>query len=189
MNLLLAERDLKTKFGTFHEVLYYDGRKESIALVMGDVARKEGVLCRVHSHCIGAHVFSSIECDCREQMELSQFWIEQAGAGVIIWLDQEGKGNGHLALVKSTEYKLQGVPQAEAYVRAGYLEDGRNYRGTAEILQDLGVKSITLLGGEGKIEELRNEGIEVAGFKKLTIKDENLRAEFEVKIKKSKCDA
>lgn len=183
----LAERDLKTKFGEFHEILYYDGQKESIAIVMGDVAGKENVLCRIHSHCIGAHVFNSIECDCREQMELAQFAVEQAGAGVIIWLDQEGKGNGHLALLKSTEYKLQGVPQAEAYVRAGYQEDGRNYRAAAKILNDLEVRSIVLLANsDGKIDELRGEGIEVAGTQSLEIEDVGLKSVFEVEFRKSK---
>ena len=89
----LASRELKTKFGIFKEILYYDGIRESIAIVMGDVADGENVLCRVHSHCIGAHVFNSIECTCREEMEAAQATVEKEGRGVIIWLDQEGKGN------------------------------------------------------------------------------------------------
>ncbi len=72
MNIRLAEGNLKTKFGDFREILYYDGQSESIAIVMGDVAGEENVLCRVHSSCLGAHVFNSIECDCREQMEMLQ---------------------------------------------------------------------------------------------------------------------
>ena len=123
----LADRKLKTKFGTFTEVLYYDGQKESIALVMGDVENKEDVFCRVHSHCIGAHVFSSVECTCREEMEGAQALIEREGRGVIIWLDQEGKGNGHLALIESIPYKKE-LGQAEAYVKAGYQPDARTYR-------------------------------------------------------------
>jgi GTP cyclohydrolase II len=174
MTMHLAQRQLKTKFGEFTEHLYYDGKKESIALVMGDVAGKENVLCRIHSHCIGAHIFNSIECDCREQMELSQFLIEQRGEGVIIWLDQEGKGNGHLALIKSTEYKLKGVPQADAYVAAGYEKDARSYTQATGILQDLGVKSITLLANdEGKIDRLREKSIEVSGIKNSVLKMKN----------------
>ena len=72
MNIRLSERSLETKFGTFTEVRYYDGQKESIALVMGDVGDGEDVFCRVHSHCIGAHVFNSVECTCREEMEGAQ---------------------------------------------------------------------------------------------------------------------
>src|SRR4028119_208440 len=97
----LAERDLKTKFGNFREILYYDGQSESIALVMGETEAQENVFCRIHSSCVSAHVFNSIECECREEMETSQSLIEQKGQGIIIWLDQEGKGNGHLALMKS----------------------------------------------------------------------------------------
>ena len=99
MIVRLTEGLLKTKFGAFREILYYDGQKESIALVMGDVAEAEDVLCRVHSSCIRGHVFSSIECDCRQQLETSQALIERAGRGVVIWFDQEGRGNGHLALL------------------------------------------------------------------------------------------
>jgi GTP cyclohydrolase II len=187
MGIRLAERRLRTKFGEFLEVLYYDGKKESVALVMGDVAGKENVLCRVHSDCMSGHIFNSIECDCREQMELAQFWIEQNGEGVIIWLDQEGKGNGHLALIKSTEHKLKGVPQAEAYVAAGYQEDARSYAQAAEILSDLKVRSITLLANSpGKTKDLRKESIQVSGSKKLTIEDKELVKSFEEKVRKSK---
>src|SRR5215469_16620000 len=103
----LAERDLKTKFGVFREILYYDGQKESMAIVMGEIANGEDVLCRIHSHCVGAHVFNSIECDCREQMAAAQSMIEQDRRGVVIWLDQEGKGNGHLALIQSIPFKKE----------------------------------------------------------------------------------
>jgi GTP cyclohydrolase II len=186
MNVRLAERDLKTKFGTFREILYYDGKKEAIALVMDDVAGKENVLCRVHSDCMSGHVFNSIECDCREQMELAQFRIEQNGAGVIIWLDQEGKGNGHLALIKSAEYKLKGVPQPDAYVAAGYKKDARSYAQAAEILRDLNVKSITLLANNsGKMDDLRKESIEVSGIKELGIENEELGKIFEEKVRGS----
>jgi len=163
----LADRKLKTKFGTFTEVLYYDGQNESIALVMGDVENKEDVFCRVHSHCIGAHVFSSVECTCREEMEAAQALIEREGRGVIIWLDQEGKGNGHLALIESIPYKKE-LGQAEAYVKAGYQPDARTYRPAAQILADLKVKSIILLANNPeKAAELRKEAVAVSGTKQL----------------------
>ena len=158
----LAERELKTKYGVFNEILYYDGQKESIAIVMGDVADQEGVLCRVHSHCIGAHVFSSIECTCREEMEAAQSMIESVGRGVIIWLDQEGKGNGHLALIESIPFKKE-FGQAKAYEMAGYTADARNYRAAAGILNELKVRSIVLLANSvGKADDLRNESITVS---------------------------
>jgi GTP cyclohydrolase II len=179
----LTERDLKTKFGTFREILYYDGQAESIAIVMGDVADKEDVLCRVHSHCVGAHIFNSIECECREEMERSQFLIEQNGTGVIIWLDQEGKGNGHLALMASTPFKKEGFPQAEAYQRAGFEADDRNYRPAAEILADLRIKSIILLANNAsKADDLRKASINVSDTKPMTI-DKDLTEIFQTKLR------
>jgi GTP cyclohydrolase II len=173
MIVRLAQGILKTKFGNFLEALYYDGQKESIAIVMGDVKNGEGILCRVHSSCISAHVFNSVECDCREQMEMSQFWIEQEGKGVVIWLDQEGKGNGHLALLASRPLKEQGLSQADAYEKLGYKTDARNYIRAAEILQDLGVKSVILLTNNSqKADDLTNVGINVAGTKRIHISTE-----------------
>ena len=165
----LAERELKTKFGTFTEILYYDGQRESIAIVMGDVADPADVLCRVHSHCIGAHLFNSIECTCREEMSAAQAAIEADGRGVIIWLDQEGKGNGHLALIESIPFKKE-HGQAKAYEMAGYRADARDYRAAAQILEDLGVKSIVLLANsESKADELRKESVIVSASRRLVI--------------------
>ncbi len=163
----LATRELKTKFGIFTEILYYDGQQESIAIVMGEVADQNNVLCRVHSHCIGAHVFNSIECTCREEMEAAQASVEEAGRGVIIWLDQEGKGNGHLALIESMPYKKE-FGQAEAYVRAGYKADARSYSAAAQILDDLRVRSIVLLANSPeKAEHLREEAVVISGTRVL----------------------
>lgn len=164
----IAEGTLKTKFGTYNEILYYDGRKETIALILGDVFQKENVLCRVHSQCIHGHVFNSLECDCREQMEISQRLIQEAGRGVIIWLDQEGKNNGHMALLLSRKLKDEGMPQSEAYVKLGYSADARSYVRAAEILHDLEVQSITLLtNNPEKVSQLRDDGLVIAGTQSL----------------------
>ncbi|HVF31053.1 MAG TPA: hypothetical protein VNA22_08785 [Pyrinomonadaceae bacterium] len=163
----LASRELKTKFGAFTEILYYDGRRESIAIVMGDLAG-EDVLCRVHSHCIGAHVFNSIECTCREEMAAAQAAIQEAGRGVIVWLDQEAKGNGHLALIESIPFKKE-HGQAKAYEMAGYRADARDYRSAVQILDDLGVKSVVLLASESKANELRKERLVVSTTRPLAI--------------------
>jgi GTP cyclohydrolase II len=166
----LASRELETKFGTFTEILYYDGRKESIAIVMGDVSEGENVLCRVHSHCIGAHVFNSVECTCREEMAAAQAAVEAEGRGVIIWLDQEGKGNGHLALIESIPFKKE-HGQAKAYEMAGYKADARDYGAAAQILRDVRVRSIVLLANsESKADELRKELITVSSVRSVAIK-------------------
>lgn len=167
----LASRELKTKFGTFTEILYYDGQKESIAIVMGDVTGGESVLCRVHSHCIGAHIFNSVECTCRDEMAAAQAEVESAERGVIIWLDQEAKGNGHLALIESIPFKKE-HGQARAYEMAGYKADARSYSAAAQILNDLGVKSIVLLANsESKADDLRAESIDVESVRGLSAGD------------------
>ncbi|CAN5282140.1 hypothetical protein BH10ACI1_BH10ACI1_15690 [soil metagenome] len=171
MIIRLAERNLKTKFGDFREILYYDGQTESIAIVMGDVECETDVLCRIHSSCIMAHVFNSIECDCREQMEMSQAIIQEKGQGVIIWLDQEGKGNGHLALMASIPHKKEGMKQSEAYQKVGFEADARSFRPAAEILTDLKIKSVVLLTGNAeKAEDLRKFGIVVSDTKEIISK-------------------
>lgn len=170
MNIRLAERELKTKFGDYAGILYYDGQKESVAIVMGEVENAENLLCRVHSSCITGHVFNSIECDCREQMELSQALIQKEGKGVIILLDQEGKGNGHLALMLSIPFKKAGMRQAEAYKKVGFEADARTFRPAAEILKELGVRSVILLtDNPGKAEDLRRFSIHVTETRTTTI--------------------
>jgi GTP cyclohydrolase II len=163
MIVRLIERELKTKFGVFREILYYDGVAESIALVMGDVEAQANVFCRIHSSCISAHVFNSVECECREEMATAQALIEREGKGVIIYLEQEGKGNGHLALMASIPHKKAGFKQSEAYEKAGFEADARRFRPAAEILADLKVKSVVLLtNNEGKAEDLRRASIIVS---------------------------
>ena len=161
----LAEIDLKTKYGGFHEILFNDGKQDSFALIMGDISEGDNVLCRVHSSCIFAHHFNSIECDCREQMEISQQLIQREGKGLVIWLEQEGKGNGHYALLKSTEFKKQGMSQPESYVAAGFKKDARDFKVAADILKELKVKSIRMLtNNPKKVATLTEQGINVIGI-------------------------
>jgi GTP cyclohydrolase II len=188
MIIRVAEGPLRTKFGTFLEILYYDGQTESIALVMGNVEHGEDVLCRIHSHCLSAHVFNSIECDCREQMEMAQLLVEQKGLGVIIWLDQEGRGNGHLALVRSRALQERGLSQTEAYIALGYEADARTYTRAAEILQDLTVQSVMLMSNSPeKVDSLRAAGINISGTQPLLLDpgtNESLRRIYEDKIRR-----
>ncbi|MBK8192396.1 MAG: GTP cyclohydrolase II [Lewinellaceae bacterium] len=164
MIVKIAEGNLRTKYGEFREMLFYNGQKESVALIMGDVQDGEDILCRVHSSCLFGHAFNSIECDCREQMEVSQQLIQQEGRGIVIWLDQEGKGNGHYALLKSVEHKRRGLAQADAYEAAGFKRDARDYTPSAEILNALGVRSIRMLtNNPDKVDTLTRHGIRVTG--------------------------
>ena len=170
MTIKIAEGTLETMFGTYKEHLYYNGQKEIIALIMGEVENTEGVLCRVHSSCIAGHFFNSIECDCREQMAISQALIQKAGKGIIIWLDQEGKANGHFALLQSKMYKNKGLSQSLAYEAVGFKKDARNFTSAAEILLDLKVQSIIMLtNNPDKTETLTQYGIQVVGTKSMTL--------------------
>jgi GTP cyclohydrolase II len=186
MIIRLAEGPLHTMFGTFREVLYDDGQQESIALVMGQVAQGQEIFCRVHSQCLAAHVFNSLECDCREQMVLAQALIEQHGCGLIIWLNQEGRGHGHLALMRSRELQAHGWSPTEAYLKLGYAADARQYTRAAEILGDLGVHSITLLtNNPQKAVHLQAAGILIAGTHPLAVDpgtNERLRRRYAEKI-------
>lgn len=164
MIIKIAEGNLRTRFGEWKEILFYDGQKEAIAFLMGEVAGGEEILCRLHSSCIFGHYFNSIECDCREQMEASQQMIQKAGKGIIILLDQEGKGNGHFALLKSVAFKREGLKQADAYEAVGFKKDARDFRVAAEILNEIGVHSIRMITDNPlKTETLKQYGIRVAG--------------------------
>jgi GTP cyclohydrolase II len=172
MIVKLAEGNLKTTFGEFQEMLFYDGQKESIALIMGNVEGEEDVLCRIHSSCIFGHYFNSIECDCREQMAIAQQLIQRRGQGIIILLDQEGKGNGHFALLKSVEHKRKGVKQADAYEAVGFKRDARDFSSAGKILNQIGVKSIRLLTENvDKVKILKQFGIEVLGIAPLILNE------------------
>jgi len=186
MIIRIAEAPLHTQFGTFLEILYYDGQQELIAIVMGDVRHGEDILCRLHSHCVAAHVFNGIECDCREQMAMAQACVEQRGLGVIIWLDQEGRGNGHLALMRSRALQEEGLSQTDAYVALGFEADARRYSRAADILQDLGVKSIRLMtNSPHKTAALESAGIAISGLQPLIFPpgtNEHLQRTYQDKI-------
>jgi GTP cyclohydrolase II len=186
MIIRLVEEPLHTLFGTFREFLYYEGQQESIALVMGQVAQGQDIFCRLHSQCLAAHTFNSLECDCREQMALAQSLIEQHGCGIIIWLNQEGRGHGHLALMRSRALQAQGWSQTEAYLRLGYVADARQYTSAAEILRDLRVHSIRLLtNSPQKVQCLQAAGIHISGTHPLTVDpgtNELLRRRYAEKI-------
>ena len=145
----------------------YDGQKRiHCFLIMGKYKKhQEEVLCRVHSSCIFGHYFNSIECDCQEQMDISQALIQKAGRGIIILLDQEGKGNGAFSLYSIVfKFKREGLKQADAYEEAGFKRDARDFRSAAKILKDLGVKSIRMLtNNSNKINTLTQYGINVVG--------------------------
>ncbi|QSZ50094.1 hypothetical protein AYX22_17895 [Arthrobacter sp. D5-1] len=149
--------------------------QQAIAMVYGDVAGQEDVLCRVHSSCITAHVFLSTECDCREQLAITMEYIREQGRGVVLWLDHEGRANGMMAHIASQSIKRTGVSQSEAYEQLGYPRDSRRYFVASEMLKDLQVKSIVVMTNNPlKVEALRSAGLPVVhGDRRVMIEPTN----------------
>lgn len=175
MVVKIAEGDLKTKFGSYRELLFYDGRGESIVLVMGQIENEDEILCRVHSSCISGHYFNSLECDCQQQMELTQQLIQKEGRGIIILLDQEGKGNGHFAWLKRRNTKWFGFTKSESYEAIGFKKDARDYTVAAEILEYLRVNSVRMMtNSRKKAKQLEILGVEVVGIESIETNGEKI---------------
>lgn len=170
----LAERPLQTIYGRWREVLYHDGSAQVIALVHGVVEGQSGVATRVQSHCLSAFVLNSIECDCREQMAIAQEYIEQQGRGLVIWLDQDGRGAGHLAFMLAARMAAEKeITMSEAYRTLGYRDDRRSYLAVPHILCDLDVRSIHLLtNNPDKVSELAQYDVVVLRMQPITLNPE-----------------
>jgi len=169
----LAEADFPTRWGHFrimgfagqfgHESSISDRRREeAVALVMGDI-HAVPPLVRIHSQCLTGDVFGSIRCDCRQQREMALSMIAQAGAGVLLYELQEGRGIGLMPKLQAYQLQDQGLDTVQANEKLGFKADHREFQLPAEILAALGLKAVRLLSNNPqKVAALEAAGIKVA---------------------------
>ncbi len=156
---------IPTDQGEWQLCLYRSNRddKEHLALVLGAVAGREEVLVRLHSECFTGDVLGSLRCDCGEQLSRAMERVAGAGAGIILYLRQEGRGIGLLDKLRAYNLQDQGYDTVEANLMLGHQADEREYSVAAAILRHLDVRSLALLtNNPSKVESLESLGLRVA---------------------------
>ena len=198
----LADADFPTRWGHFR-ILGFEGvvdhpipcnaslpapatRTESaVALVMGDIHSAPPIV-RIHSQCLTGDVFHSLRCDCRQQLELALATIADAGAGILLYEQQEGRGIGLMAKLKAYELQDQGMNTIEANEALGFAADCRHFELPGEILKMLGVRVVRLItNNPEKVEAMELAGIRVVERINASVPEEPTNA-FYLQTKREK---
>jgi 3,4-dihydroxy 2-butanone 4-phosphate synthase/GTP cyclohydrolase II len=184
----LVNVKMPTERGNFQLHAFRDTNsgQEHLALVKGTWEKDEPVLVRVHSSCLTGDIFGSCRCDCGPQLHKAMEMIEAAGKGVIIYMNQEGRGIGLINKLKAYELQEQGFDTMEANVKLGFKPDERDYGIGAQIIRDLGVKKMRLLtNNPTKRTGLVGYGLEIVESVPLEI-ESNVHNELYMKTKRDK---